>query len=73
MSRVSIVTHAYRIDVGRKQKYKIRHLNESNEIEVAEEALSEINPEPGDIPKHIKEVDPKLLTECLTENQIQAL
>ena len=73
VSRVSIVTRVYRIDMGRKQKYKIRHLNESNEIEVAEEALSEINPESGDIPRHIKEVDSKLLTECLTKDQIQAL
>ena len=73
VSRVSIVTRMIRTNEGRKRTYKIRHLNDSNEIEIVEEALLEINPEPGDIPRNTKDVDSKLLTESLTTEQIHAL
>ena len=73
VSRVSIVTHAFRSAASNVPKYKIRHLNESSEIEVDDEALTEISPEPADIPTSVKDVDTKLLEQTLPEEHVKRL
>ena len=73
VSRVSIVTHAFRSIATNIPKYKIRHLNESSEIEVDDEALTEISPEPADIPISVKDVDTQLLEQTLPEEHVKRL
>ena len=67
------MTHAFRSAASNVPKYKIRHLNESSEIEVDDEALTEISPEPADIPTSVKDVDTKLLEQTLPEEHVKRL
>jgi hypothetical protein len=73
VSRVSIITHAFRSATTNIPKYKIRHLNQSDEIEVDHDSLVEIAPEPADIPASFKDVDAKLLEQILPEEHVQRL
>ena len=73
VSRVSIITHAFRSATTNIPKYKIRHLNQSDEIEVDDDSLVEIVPEPANIPTSIKDVDTKLLEQTLPEEHVQIL
>ena len=73
ISRVSIVTHAFRSATTNIPKYKIRHLNQSDEVEVDDDSLVEIIPEPADIPASTKDVDTKLLEQTLPDEHVQRL
>ena len=47
--RVYVVTHALRSVTKNISEYKIRHLNQTNEVVVNDDQLEEITPEPADI------------------------
>ena len=71
--RVSVVTNAFRSAVTNLPRYKIRHLNQANEVEVDDAQLEEIVPEPADIPTSVKEVDKRVLEDTLSDDHIQQL
>ena len=69
---MSIITNTMKNEDG-KTRYTLRHLNGESEYEVPEQEVKIIEPEPGDVPQVLEEVDTKLLDEELKKANIESL
>ena len=70
--RISVITKAFRAEAG-SNKYRIRHLNETEEVDAGTEELETIVDEPTDIPMTPADVDKQLLNDELTNSHVKAL
>ena len=71
--QVCIITEAYRVQVEKPLRYKIRPLNSEAISTVGEDELKPILPDPSDIPLTCKQVDKEILTQTLGDEQVRRL
>ena len=71
-SQISVITQPFRTTAGCK-RYKIRHLNETDQHTVSPTELQPINPEPADIPLRAQDVDRSLLRKELSTMDVTNL
>ena len=69
--QIAIITNKQGGDTS--AKYTVRPLNSRKHIDVDASALSEIQPNPADIPITLDDVDAEIMTECLSKEDLEQL
>ena len=58
---------------GGDLRYRIRPLNGTTTVTLAEKDIRHVHPEPGDIPLKPSEVDNQIMTQCLSSEDLEKL